>query len=154
MLFEFQDLNTKPLFCRTMNSNQLHLPFSINDDNTGLTEVDGMLHPEESDLKLEFQMKDGVLGIVKGKAKSIRIDYKEVGDATFKSSFWGTSLTLHLNSLEILSKIPFTQGNRIKLRIKRRDREMGQAVQVFIEEKLGIQDKELPGGQSPRPFYE
>lgn len=139
-----------------MSLHQLHLPFTINDDNTGLTEVDGMLHPEESDLKIEFQMKDAVLGIVKGKAKSLRIPYKEVGDATFKSSFWGTSLTLHLNSLEVLSKIPFTQGNRIKLRIKRRDREIGQAVQVFIEEKLGIREKGLPGdgNQSPRPFYE
>lgn len=137
-----------------MNSNQLHLPFAIDDDNTGLTAVEGILHPEVSFLRLEFQMKDGVFGIIKGKAKSIQIPYEEVGDATFKSSFWGTSLTLRLNNMEILSEIPFTKGSRVKLKVKRRDREIGQAVQVYLEEKLGIGDKNLSGDQRPRPFYE
>ncbi len=137
-----------------MNQNQLHLPFSIDDDTTGLTEVEGILHPEASDLRLEFQMKDGVFGIIKGKAKSIRIPYEEIGDATLKSGFWGTYLTLQVNNMNILSEIPFTKGGRAKLKVKRRDREIGQAVQAFLEEKLGIGQNSLPGDSRPRPFYE
>lgn len=137
-----------------MNLNQLHLPFSIDDDNTGLTEVDGILHPEEAGVRLEFQMKDAVFGMIKGKAKSIQIPYQEIGDVTYKSSFWGTSLALRLNSMELLSEIPFTNGNKVKLKLKRRDREIGQAVQLYLEDKLGIGRKELPGDEHPRPFYE
>ena len=137
-----------------MNLNQLHLPFTIDNDNTGLTEVEGILHPEEEGLRVEWQMKDAIFGVVKGKAKSINIPYGEVGDAVFKSSFWGTSLTLRLNSLEIASQVPLSKAGRIKLKVKRRDREIGQALQFYLEEKLGMERKQLPGDDRPRPFYE
>ena len=137
-----------------MNLNQLHLPFSIDDDNTGLTEVEGLLHPEQEGLRLEWQVKDAVFGIIKGKTKSIHIPFEEIGDAAFKSSFWGTSLTLRLNSLQMASQVPHAKGGRIKLKVKRRDREIGQTLQLYLEEKLGIGNKELPEDRRPRPFYE
>ncbi len=137
-----------------MNSTQLHLPFSIEDDNTGLTEIHGMLHVESDALRLEYQIKDAIMGIIKSDTKTVLIPYKEIIDVEFKSSFWGTRLKLFLNSLDRLAQIPHTKDNRAKLKIKKRDREIGQTIQTYLEEKLGIGQKQLPGNHKPRPFYE
>lgn len=121
------------------------VPFKIN-DVTIITEADGLLRNEGSHLCLEYQVKDGILGVFKSEIKQFRIAAGDVASLTlmkgwFFGKWWGAKIVIRCDSMDALQALPGASQGRIELGIARRDFEAADHLvyqwQVGVEAPVG-----------------
>lgn len=100
-------------------------PYSIPFDIPGeLTESDGILTLVDEELRMEFQTKDGFVGLVKSDVKRIVIPLSEVLDIRFKKGwFGGGKILLQVGNMKLLEPVPGHTSGGVQLKIKKEFRE-------------------------------
>lgn len=87
----------------------------------GFAECNGLLRPDGDCLVLEYQVQDNFLGLIRGKAKSVRIPLADLEAVEFKGQWFGRSLTIQARSLLTLATVPGARQGRAELIIARPD---------------------------------
>ena len=120
-------------------------PYSIPFDIPGeLTESNGILTLVDEELRMEFQTKDGFIGLVKSDVKRVVIPLSEVLDIRFKKGwFGGGKIFLQVGNMNLLEKVPGHTSGSVQLKIKKefRDSAMNLVAEItYTAAEKSLQD--------------
>ncbi|HEX4590412.1 MAG TPA: hypothetical protein VH120_10815 [Gemmataceae bacterium] len=87
----------------------------------GLAECHGLLRPEGDCLVLEYQVQDNMIGVLRGKAKALRIPLAELEAVELRGRWFGKSLVIKSRSLLTLAKVPGSKQGRLELIVAKSD---------------------------------
>lgn len=116
---------------------------------SGLGRVDGRLRVDEGVLMIEYQAKDDVFGLIKGRPRRIRITMNDLQDVRYvRRRFRKSLLTLELSDVKLAHQIPGNNMGRLELVIDKDYRDAAQRaatrLQRFLSEhRLLSDDREL-----------
>lgn len=101
--------------------NPYSIPFDIPGD---FTNSSGILSLVDQELRIEFQTKDGFVGLVKSDVKKVVIPLTDIMDIRFKKSwFGGGKILLQVGSMELLKDVPNHESGIIRLHVKKQSKE-------------------------------
>ncbi|MDC0325358.1 hypothetical protein OAM01_01210 [bacterium] len=101
--------------------NPYSIPFEIPGD---FTNSSGILSLVDQALNMEFQTKDGFVGIVKSEVKKTIIPLTEIMDIRFKKSwFGGGKILLQVGKMELFKDVPGHEAGMIRLKVKKQFRD-------------------------------
>ena len=101
--------------------NPYSIPFEIPGD---FTNSSGILSLVDQELRIEFQTKDGFVGLVKSAVKKIVIPLTEIMDIRFKKSwFRGGKILIQVGSMDLLKDVPNHESGIIRLHVKKQSKE-------------------------------
>ncbi len=124
------------------------LPFVI-EIYSGLGRVDGRLRAADGMLVLEYQAKDDLFGVLKGRPRQVQLTMADIEEVSFARRRILTSIfTLELRNLSLAQKIPGSDLGRLKLRISREYRDRAERVanrlqRYLSEHRLLTDDRDL-----------
>lgn len=126
------------------------IPFTM-ETAGGLGRVDGRLRlaqDETRHLILEYQTKDRIFGVLKSRPRSVRISLSEVESIRFVRRRIRASLVdLELSNLRLAERIPGSEMGRLKLHVKKPERDRAKRAVVKIQRELSqhrLLDDERP----------
>jgi hypothetical protein len=115
------------------------LQFSINDAYQGLAVVNGIVQTSETELILEYETKDAVVGVVKSGIKRVRIPDDQLASVALKAGWFSTKLLIRTKGMAALAGVPGNEAGQVVLRVARKDRraaaELVSAVLLHLSEK-------------------
>lgn len=88
-------------------------------DSTGLTETTGLLSLEDSNLVVEYQTLDSVLGIWKSKVKVVEIPVTEITTIRLDRKLWSADLVVQGKRMRALRNAPGSLGGTLRVKINR-----------------------------------
>lgn len=101
--------------------NPYSIPFDIPGD---FTNSSGILSLVDQELRIEFQTKDGFVGLVKSDVKKIVIPLTDIMDIRFKKSWFGGGKILpQVGSMDLLKDVPDHESGIIRLHVKKQSKE-------------------------------
>jgi hypothetical protein len=104
-----------------MFMNPYSIPFDIPGD---FTNSSGILSLVDQELRIEFQTKDGFVGLVKSDVKKVVIPLMEIMDVRFKKSwFGGGKILIQVGSMDLLKDVPYHESGIIRLHVKKQSKE-------------------------------
>jgi hypothetical protein len=104
------------------------LPFSIHHTYQGLAIVNGVLQTSETDLIVEYETKDAVVGMVKSGIRQVRIPGSELSTVVLKAGWFRTRLFIRTKGMAALAGVPGNEAGQVVLTIARKDRKAAQAL--------------------------
>jgi hypothetical protein len=133
-----------------MYVSDIRLHFKINEVYQGLAKAEGIMYTDEKALILEYEVKDSMFGVIKSDPKKLVIPIALISNVRFSSNFLLSRFKFDVNDLKLLSKFPGAKEGRVKLAIKRRNKEAGFALASFLNgDDMG---KDLGSGNFQDPF--
>ena len=102
---------------------QIQIPFTMPELFKGFGEGSGLLRVEETSLLLEYQVRDGVFGVIKTGIRQLRIPYSEMDGVTLHKRLTGRRLEIRTTTLTIPAAIPGNNRGSIFLSFRRRDKD-------------------------------
>ncbi len=88
-------------------------------DSTGLTETRGLVSMEDSNLVVEYQTLDSVLGIWKSKVKVVEIPVAEITTIRLDRKLWSADLVIQGKRMRALRNAPGSLGGTLRVKINR-----------------------------------
>ena len=112
------------------------IPCYYYDSDAAFTETHGIVHLEGFDIVMQFETKDVFLQIFKSGTKEVRLSLEEVSTVRFKRGLFGRA-EVRIQARDIMSvkDVPAKAG-LIRLKFKRANRELGEALAGMLEEAL------------------
>ncbi len=90
---------------------RISVPFTIQNVFQGFAETEGILSIDNTDLKLEFQTSDNILGLLKSGVREVRLPLDKVEEITFRKRWLGCSLIIRVAEMRGAAEVPnFSQG--------------------------------------------
>jgi hypothetical protein len=91
----------------------------------GFGAIQGVARLEPSGLRLQYQTRDAVLGVLRSGMKSTLVPVESLVLATFRSGFLGLfpKIEVRVSDLTSIADIPSTEGGKLKLRVAFGDRD-------------------------------
>jgi len=87
------------------------VPLTIRNVFQGFAETEGILSVDGTDLRLEFQTNDALVGLLRSSVREVRLPLDEVEEIAFRKRWFGCSLVVRVAELRGASGIPnFKQG--------------------------------------------
>lgn len=112
------------------------VPFTI-EIYGGLGRVDGRLRVDLDSLILDYQAKDEVFGVIKGRPRQVRITMKDLQDVEFVRRRLRKSLiVVELSDLHLAQRIPGAKLGRIELSIAKEFRDDAQRATQRLQRYL------------------
>ena len=104
------------------------VPFTLDSVWAGLGQGEGLLRDEGTHLGLEYQLKDGLVGVIKGGVKQVRVPLKDVVSVTltqgwFGQKWAGVRIVIQAARMDVLQDFPGASQGRIELGISAKDHE-------------------------------
>jgi hypothetical protein len=105
--------------------------FTLSDVFAGLGEGHGLLRNEGTHLCLEYQIQDGIAGVLKSDIRQVRIPMEEVASVTltkgwFGMNWWGVKIVIQGTRMEAFEDVPGASGGRVELSISGKDHEAAE----------------------------
>ena len=115
------------------------LPFTIPHVYEGLAAAHGVAKSTESGVMLEFQVKDGFVGLVKSRVNEVPIPLDELVSIDLKEGWFRQRLFIRARSLTTLACVPGHESGHVVLKIARKDlriaREMVSVLRLTLAER-------------------
>ncbi len=112
------------------------LPFEIPNVNHGIVVVKGLFHLKNESLVLEFDKRDGFVGIMKSDLEEVVIPFQEIASITFIKKLFTTRIEIVGSSMKSLHNIPGAEQGRISLKVKHKDRKLAESLMSHARLKL------------------
>jgi hypothetical protein len=111
------------------------VPFTLEHVWGGFGEGGGLLHDEGNQLRLEFEVKDGVFGAIKSGLKQVLIPFDELVSVTLTkgwlgSSWLGVKIVVQTRRMDVLQGVPGASQGRIELCVSRKN---AAAAEKFVD---------------------
>jgi hypothetical protein len=105
--------------------------FTLNDVFAGFGEGHGLLRNEGTHLCLEYQVQDGIVGVLKSEVRQVRIPFEDVASVTltkgwFGMNWWGVKIVIQGTRMEAFEDVPGASGGRVELSISGKDHEAAE----------------------------
>jgi hypothetical protein len=105
--------------------------FTLSDVFAGFGEGHGLLRNEGSHLCLEYQVQDGIVGMLKSEVRQVRIPIEDVSSVTltkgwFGMNWWGVKIVIQGTNMEAFEDVPGASGGRVELSISGKDHEAAE----------------------------
>jgi hypothetical protein len=108
------------------------LPFKLPNLYAGFAEGKGLAKASDSELTLEFVLKENVLNLLKSGIKEIRIPRSEIDTIHHRQGWFSDKLRVRVKSIRWLGDLPGGDTGEVTLHVARRDRPQAAAlVQVL-----------------------
>jgi hypothetical protein len=111
------------------------VPFKVHDPNAAVTETEGVMTLYEDRLTMQLETRDVLVGVFK-QSSEFDIPLEDISSAEFRRSWYGTSLTLQVRDIELLSEFPGSRLGRVRLKFRRGDRDAAEELAGMIEDSL------------------
>jgi hypothetical protein len=98
------------------------VPFKLPDLYAGFAEGKGLAKASDSELILEFIVKDSVLNLLKSGTKEIRIPRSEIDAIHHRQGWFSDKLRIRVKSIRWLADLPDSDTGEVTLHVARRDR--------------------------------
>ncbi|MCB1129056.1 MAG: hypothetical protein KDM81_21335 [Verrucomicrobiae bacterium] len=105
--------------------------FHISEAYGGFADCRGVARAAAEGLHLEFQTKDGFLGILKSGVRSQVLFWEDLVDVAFRAGLFRARIELVARSLKTLGDMPGAEGCRLHLGVRRQDRAAGRELASF-----------------------
>jgi hypothetical protein len=126
------------------------LPFSIPHVYEGLANAKGIVRVESAELILEFEVKDGFVGMIKSGVREVRIPFDDLADLELHKGWFSTKLSIRTRRMTASSRIPGSDGTMAQLHLSRRDR---QTAEVLVSTLLlNLSERQLARSGQPQTF--
>jgi hypothetical protein len=106
------------------------VPFTLSNVFAGFGKGDGLLHNEGTHLCLEYQVKDGIVGVLKSDIKQLRIPIDHVDSVTLTKGWfgtkWGVKIVIQGNRMDAFQDFPSASQGRIELPIAAKNLEFAE----------------------------
>ncbi|PAU93017.1 hypothetical protein CK503_13925 [Aliifodinibius salipaludis] len=127
------------------------VPVEIPNINHGLQVAKGLLKVKEDGLHLEFEVKDSIVGLITSGVKSVVVTYVDLENIRFEKGWWNAKIIVEGKSMKVFEALPGSEQGRLKLKVKRSDRDDAQnavsSARVHLsEQKLKELDDEKTKG--------
>lgn len=107
------------------------VPFKFSQVFGGLADGEGLLHNEGTHLSLEYQVTDGILGLLKTDVVRVHLPKDQVASVTLARGWFGTvKIVIQATNMDAFQNVPTASQGRVELSIKRKDHE---AAEDFVE---------------------
>jgi hypothetical protein len=120
---------------------KISLPFKIKKVFEGLAETNGIISLENDQLKIEFQTKDSIFGVLKSQVKDVKVPLNEIEDVVLKKGYFKKNLYIRLSGLSASAKIPNQDSGEIKVSIDRKH--MAAAMAFVSRTKLAVAEHKV-----------
>ena len=107
----------------------------------GLADAEGVLRISHDALTLEYQVKDGLIGVVKSGVKTAVIPFDHIDEVDFRSNFLWTRLNIRVDSMQIVGDVPGAKQGKIILKIPRRYKR--EAREIAHEASIRVSQSKL-----------
>jgi hypothetical protein len=103
------------------------IPFISETAYWGLAKTTGFINVGDSGIGIEYQIRDNIIDIYRSQVKDVEIPYEIIQNIRFKKGwFFGGKLIIELNSIKNLGRIPLLEETEIKVKIRRKNRELAR----------------------------
>jgi hypothetical protein len=118
------------------------LPFTLHKVYAGLAKCEGLLRDDGTHLCVEYQVKDGVAGILKSGVKTVRIPLTDLTSVTLKKGWLGTkwlgvTIVIQGSRMDAFEGMPGATQGRIELIIARKDCDAAEKLVAGLYEDEG-----------------
>ena len=115
------------------------VPFTLDNVWAGFGQGAGLLHYEGTQLCLEYQLKDTVVGAVKSGLKQVRIPLKDLVSVNLTKGWLGTSfpglkIVIQATRMDVLRDMPSASQGRIELHITSKNRDAAEELIAALYE--------------------
>jgi hypothetical protein len=117
------------------------LPFKLKNVFEGLAESEGMVSLVDNSLRLEFQTRDSVFGVIKSDVKEIKVSVDDIQDVQFKKGLFGDKIIIRASGMMTFKDFPNHKGGEIRLHLKKKDRH--QAMMIVSDIQLAQAESSL-----------
>jgi hypothetical protein len=111
-----------------MTDETITLPFKMPDLLGGFAEGTGLAKASQTELTLEFVVKDGLLNVFKSGVKEIRIPQTELDVVRLNRGCFGAKVHVRVKSMKLLADLPGCGGGKVTLHVARQDRALAAAL--------------------------
>lgn len=108
----------------------------------GLIDSEGLVSAAGACVRLEYQLKDGVFGVVKSKVRELEIPLADLASVeVVRGWFGGCKIVLQARSMQALQKVPGMARGRVELIVDRADRAAAERLVA------GLRKPTMPDGR-------
>ncbi len=111
------------------------VPFKVHDPSASVTETEGVMTLYEDRLTIQLETRDVVVGVYK-KSSQFNIPLEDISSAEFRRRWYGTTLTIQVRDIELVSEFPGGRLGRVRLKFRRRHRDAAEELAQMIEDSL------------------
>lgn len=108
--------------------NSRSIPFEIPNVNHGFVIVKGLFHIKDEELVLEFDERDGFVGVMKSDLKVVTVPFSEVDSITLIKKLFITNIEIIASSMKSFQNVPGAEQGRIVMKISRKDRQRAESI--------------------------
>jgi hypothetical protein len=112
------------------------LPFALPDTYEGLIETQGVAQLSEQALMLEFQLQDGLLGILKSEMKFAAIPYQAMATVRLHKGWTRTTILIQMHHPQTLRDVPKQKNGQLELRLARKTTAIAEEWVAFLKLKI------------------
>jgi len=87
----------------------------------GLAVCHGLIRPDGDALVLEYQLQDSWFGVLRGRAKSVRVPLADLEGVELKGRWFSRTLVIQSRSMLSLAAVPGHRQGRLELTVARQD---------------------------------
>jgi hypothetical protein len=131
--------------------NSAPLPFSLPNVYQGLGLGTGIATATTEGLRLEFEVKDSFVGVLKSGVRNVDISMAELYSVNLKQGWFLTKLFVRTRSMSALQNIPGAEGAQVELRIARKDRSAARNLVSILTLTLSEQQLQSLTSSPDRP---
>ncbi len=106
-----------------LTQNVQAIPFSFPDVYEGFADAEGLIRLEGSEVILEYEVKDGFVGVVKSGLKEIRLPLQEIDSLHSKRNIFRSMLFIRPRSLNSIKDVPGLKNGEMRIKFSRKHRE-------------------------------
>lgn len=103
-------------------SSNRSVPFEISDINHGLQVAKGLFRLDKDGIELEFEIQDGIIGIIKSGVRTVHLNYADLESITYKKGWFSAKIVLEGTSMRVFEDLPGSEQGTCKLKVKRKNR--------------------------------
>lgn len=111
------------------------VPFKVHDPDAMLTETEGVMQLYEDGVLLQLETRDAVIGHFR-RTSEFHIPLEEISSVDFRRRWYGTSLTVQVRDIAVVSEIPGSKLGQIRLKFRRRHRDEAENLVTILRESL------------------
>src|SRR5262249_17377221 len=118
------------------------LPFSIPKVYEGFAKAHGIARMTSSGLTLEFEVKDGIVGMIKSGVREVQISIDDLHVLELRKGWLRTRLFIRTRRMTAVTRIPGNRAGVIELRVAREDRQIAETLVSLVMLKLSERELE------------
>lgn len=122
------------------------LPFSIPNVYEGFATAHGIARMTSAGLTLEFEVKDGIVGMIKSGVREVQIPMDDLHLLELRKGWLRTRLFIRTRRMTAVDRVPGNRAGTIELRVAREDRPIAEALVSLVMLKLSERELEKLGG--------